>query len=90
MKFRRVKLPSNIPLLQFGEPGSDEYWIEVMKRAFELGETRAQEEIDKLLAVTGPHPPRSFTSFPDWFIDIWISDLAPHNRKGLHHLRMPY
>jgi hypothetical protein len=76
--------------LPFGEPGSADYWIEAMKRAFELGEIRAQPEIDKLVAGGALQPPRSILSFPSWFTDIWLNALAPYNDAGLHHLRMPY
>ncbi len=72
---------------QWGEPGSPDYWLEAMKRAYELGETRAQAEIDKLAALTGPQPPRSFTDFPDWFWDLWCSHIAPYCGQ---RLAMPY
>lgn len=50
--------------LPFGEPGSADYWTEAMKRAFELGESRAQPEIDKLIAGGAVQPPRGAYSFP--------------------------
>jgi hypothetical protein len=72
------------------EPGSADYWIEAMKRAFELGESRAQPEIDKLISGGTVQPPRDEFSFPSWFTDIWIEALAPYNDEKMHHLRMPY
>jgi hypothetical protein len=82
---RRAEQP-----LPFGEPGSADYWIEAMKRAFELGEGRAQAQIDKLIAGGAMQPPRDEFSFPFWFQTIWIDALAPYNDVKLHHLRMPY
>jgi hypothetical protein len=71
----------------FGEEGSVDYWTEVMKRAVSLGETRAQGELDKLAALTGPQPPREWLSFPDWFGALWINHLAPYSGG---HQAMPY
>jgi hypothetical protein len=80
------------PRLPYGEPGTTEYWIEVFKRACELGEMRAQQVIDELVAETGPHPPRSFTDgrWPGWFTGLWFEALHPACDIALHHLRMPY
>lgn len=72
----------------YGEQGSVDYWIEVMNRAYELGETRAASERDKLVALTGPQPPMEWSSFPSWFGDLWISHLASWNRDS--RLAMPY
>lgn len=67
-----------------------DYWIEAMKRAAELGETRAQEQIDALLALSGPQPPRKFTDFPDWFWDLRTGHLAPYRNVRDFPRRMPY
>jgi hypothetical protein len=71
----------------WGEPESVDYWVEVMKRAVQLGEARAQGEIGKLLALTGPQPPRSYLDFPDWFWHLWSGHLAPYSHE---RLSMPY
>jgi hypothetical protein len=71
----------------WGEPGSVEYWIEAMKRAYELGEVRALAEIERLSALTGPQPPCSFTALPRWFGDLWMGHIAPF--CGQRHA-MPY
>ena len=65
----------------YGEAGSIDYWIEAMKRAYVLGEERAQGEIDRLLTIRGPRPPMSFTDFPSWFGVLWTED---------HPQAMPY
>jgi hypothetical protein len=73
----------------FGDEGSVDYWIEAMKRAVQLGEMRAQEELGKLIALEGPQPPRPYYSFPDWFQTLWTQSLASYN-DGRCRLAMPY
>jgi hypothetical protein len=73
----------------FGDEGSVDYWIEAMKRAVQLGENRAQGELDKLIALEGPQPPRPYYSFPDWFQTLWHQSLASYNRNDCR-LAMPY
>ena len=74
---------------EWGEPGSVDYWIEAMKRAYSLGEVRALGEIERLESLTGPQPPMSFTQFPDWFWgnSLWQDHLAPYCGQ---RLAMPY
>lgn len=74
----------------WGEQGSVDYWIEVMHRAFELGEVRAKGEADRLLELQGPQPPLSVTDFPNWFWNLWFNHLSPRNNVGDHPHRMPY
>jgi hypothetical protein len=73
----------------YGEQGTVDYWVEALKRAYELGEPRAQGEIDRLLALTGPQSPIRWLDLPRWFQDMWTDQLAPYNR-GTHRLAMPY
>jgi len=73
----------------YGEQGTTEYWIEAMKRAYELGETRALAELDRLLSLEGPVPPMRWMDFPWWFQDLWVDQLAPYNRWS-HQMAMPY
>jgi hypothetical protein len=74
----------------WGEHGSVDYWIEAMKRAAQMGETRAQGELDKLVELDGPQPPKYFTDFPDWFWKLWTDHLAPYQDASDHPSRMPY
>lgn len=73
----------------YGEEGSIEYWIEVCNRMFQLGETRAAAERDKLLALPAGSPPMTSTDFPLWFMSLWTHQLAPYNVDD-HRLAMPY
>jgi hypothetical protein len=73
----------------YGEPESVEYWIESMKRAYQLGEVRALPEMERLEALTGPQPPRPLHSFPGWFTDLWIGHLAAYNHDSSQYA-MPY
>lgn len=73
----------------YGEEGSVEYWIEALKRAAQLGETRAQAEIDRLLALPAGSPPMTTMDFPMWFMTLWNHQLASYNRHD-HRLAMPY
>ena len=74
----------------FGEPGTDDYWIEVMKRAYQLGEPRALDEIGRLETRTGMHPPMGALNdwFPEWFFYLWNNWLDPITGDSKN--RMPY
>jgi hypothetical protein len=89
MIFRRRRAGPENPR-PYGEAGSPEYWIEAMKRAYQLGEARALPEISRLAAITGMHPPIDVFGnpwFPQWFFGLWISHIAP-GCGGTH--AMPY
>lgn len=76
--------------LPYGDPGSNEYWMEALKRAYQLGEERAKDAMEELAAETGPHPPKDFVYFPPWFWNLWTEHLSPIAERKFNHLRMPY